>query len=294
MPALTFMLMYFFILLILINCIFILLINNILLLLLIYQHGQKNKKIHEKLCERLTYLNAQKQKYILVGDFNLDLMKYNIATAPTNYLNAIRSAGCNAFINQPTRIKGRESSCIDHVLSNLPTDCIENHILESGVTDHFGTLSKIEGNTKNTEKQDIYFRKTKLSDQKWEEFNLHFQNSITRNIPFPQLLDANSLAEAITHTYQASIDEFMPLKRRKNNRVGKPDDRPWITAGLKASISHMFELLRISKESRSPHDYEIYKKYLNKLTHLKEKAKDKYYIGINLSCMATTNQKHGN
>ena len=90
-------------------------------------------------------------------------------------------------------------------------------------------------------------------------------------------MDANSLAEAITHTYQASIDEFMPLKRRKNSRVGKPDDRPWITAGLKASISHMFELLRISKESRSPHDYEIYKKYLNKLTHLKEKAKNKYY-----------------
>ena len=158
-------------------------------------------------------------------------MKYNTATAPTNYLNAIRSAGCTAFINQPTRIKGRESSCIDHVLSNLHTDSIENHIVESGVTDHYGTLSKIEGNTQNTEMQDIYFRKTKLSDQKWEEFNSHFQNSITKNIPFPQLLDANSLAEAITHTYQASIDEFMPLKRRKNNRVGKPDDRPWITAG---------------------------------------------------------------
>ena len=73
-------------------------------------------------------------------------MKYNIATAPTNYLNAIRSAGCNAFINQPTRIKGRESSCIDHVLSNLPTDCIENHILESGVTDiteHYLKLKEI-------------------------------------------------------------------------------------------------------------------------------------------------------
>jgi hypothetical protein len=163
------------------------------------------------------------------------------------------------------------------VLSGLPTDSMENHVIESGVADHCRMLSGVEGNAKDTEMQDIYFRKTKLSDQKWEEFNLHFQNSITRNIPFPQLLDANSLAEAITHTYQASIDEFMPLKKRKNNLVGKPDDRPWITADLKASISHMFELLRISKESRSPHDYEIYKKYLNKLTHLKEKAKNKYY-----------------
>ena len=163
------------------------------------------------------------------------------------------------------------------MLSNLPTDSIENHILESGVTDHYGTLSKIEGNTKNTEEQDIYFRKTKLSDQKWEEFNLHFQNSITKSIPFPHLLEANSLAEAITHTYQATIDEFMPLKRRKNNCVSKPDDRPWITAGFKASISHMFELLLISKQSQSLHDYEIYKKYLNRLTHLKEKARNKYY-----------------
>ena len=216
-------------------------------------------------------------KYVLVGDFNIDLMKYNLAKHPTNYLNAIRSAGCNPFIDKPTRIKGRESSCIDHVLSNLSTDSIESHILESGVTDTYGTLSKIEGITRETEKQVIYFRKTKLSDQKWEEFNLHFQNSIRENIPFPHLLDANSLSEAIANSYQVSIDKFMPLKKRKNNRVGKPDDRPWITAGFKTSISRMFELLRISKQSQSSQDYENYKKYLNKLTHLKKKAKNKYY-----------------
>ena len=67
----------------------------------IYQHGQKYEKFYEKLCERLTYLNAQKQKYILVGDFNLDLMKYNIATAPTN------SSSSRFLFNQKKENEGK-------------------------------------------------------------------------------------------------------------------------------------------------------------------------------------------
>ena len=39
----------------------------------------------------------------------------------------------------------------------------------------------------------------------------------------------------------------------------------------------MFKLLHHSKLTQSVEDYEKYKAYLNKLTHLKEKAKNKYY-----------------
>ena len=39
----------------------------------------------------------------------------------------------------------------------------------------------------------------------------------------------------------------------------------------------MYELLRISKLTRLPQDYQNYKTYLNKLTIEKRKAKDDYY-----------------
>ena len=60
----------------------------------IYQHGQKYEKFCEKLCDRLIYLNAQKMKYVLVGDFNLDLMKYNLTNRQAGSETVMRGAAC--------------------------------------------------------------------------------------------------------------------------------------------------------------------------------------------------------
>ena len=131
-----------------------------------------------------------------------------------------------------------------------------------------------------------------MSDEKWEEFNLECQNSLKENIPFPHLLNANSLAESITNAYQGVIDKFMPLKRKPFKALKEKPDRPWLTPGLKVSIKTCFELLRISKLTGSAQDYQKYKTYLNKLTRLKQKAQYKYYSD-NLCYTATTNQKYG-
>ena len=252
--------------------------KNGLVIGVIYRHGHDCQDLYEKLCEQLILLNAQKTEYIIVGDFNLDVMKYNLDTDATICLNNLRSAGCTAFINKPTRIdfKKKTATCIDHVYSNIHTEYLENYILQSGVSDHYGTLSKIEGISQENGRRDIYYRKSKLSDEKWEEFNADFQDSVRKNVPFPHLLNANSLAAAIKDAYQSTIDKFMPLKKRSIIVKNEPD-RPWITSGFKVSIDHMYELLRISRTSQSLEDYEKYKNYRNKLAHLKSKAKDKYY-----------------
>ena len=83
-------------------------------------------------------------------------MKYNLSTPNTNYLNAIHSVGCNAFIDKPTRIKSGAVTCLDHVYSNLDTGSIENHVILAEVSDHFGTLSKIEGITCESNKRNVY------------------------------------------------------------------------------------------------------------------------------------------
>ena len=244
---------------------------------IIYRHGHNLKNFYKRLSERLILLNQKKLKYLIVGDFNVNLMKYNLTTSITEYLDAIHSTGCNAFIDKPTRIIPSSATCIDHVYSNIHTECLENHITLSGVSDHFGTLTKIKGVSKEIDQKDLYYRKTKLSDEKWKQFNLECEKSLKENVPYPHLLNANSLAESITNTYQGVIDKLMPLKRKPYKKLKEEPDCPWLTAGLKISIKTMFRLLHHSKLTRSAEDYEKYKTYLNKLTRLKEKAKDKYY-----------------
>ena len=154
---------------------------------------------------------------------------------------------------------------------------------------YFGTLSKIEGITRENEKQITYYRKSNLSDETWDRFNMDFLQSIKMHIPSPYILDANSLANSINCVYKDTIDKYMPLKKLSRNPKFK-DDRPWLTSGLKTSIAKMYELLRVSKQSGLPEDNHKYTTYLNKLTLLKIKPKIITGRG-KLSCMAKTRQK---
>ena len=250
--------------------------NKGLIIGVIYRHGHNCKNFYEKFSELLDSLNSRKEKYLIVGDFNLDLMKYNLATPNTDYLNALHSVGCNAFIDKPTRIKSGAATCLDHVYSNLDTGSIDNHIVLAEVSDHFGTLSKIEGITSESKKQKVFYRKSNLSEEKWAELDLYFQMTRNKIVPFPHLLNANSLSCGIRDIYDETINKFMPEKERTVNPNQKPD-RPWMTTGLKASIAKMYELLRISKQSGLQEDNVKYKAHLNMLTSLKRKCKNNYF-----------------
>ena len=60
-------------------------------------------------------------------------------------MRCVQSTGCNFLVNKPTRITTHSATCIDHIYSNLEVENIENHIILSGISDHFGTMSKLGG-----------------------------------------------------------------------------------------------------------------------------------------------------
>ena len=252
--------------------------NQELIIGVIYKHdfNENFDNFCEKLCDILLSLNEKKKKYYLVGDFNINLMKYSVATKVTNYMNAISSTGCNIFIDKPTRVTSDSASCLDHVYSNLPTENLDNHILLSDATDHFATLTKIFGISRKVEKEDVFIRKSNLNDFEWESLNAELDQSLQKNIPFQHLLNSQNLASSIISTYQSVLDKFMPLKKLSKKEKEKYN-KPWITSGIKVSIKRKYELLEISKKSKCLNDIQKYKSYLNKLTHIKKKSKYKYY-----------------
>ena len=235
----------------------------------------------EKLCNQLDFLNQNKVNYIIVGDFNIDLLKYNVVNNVTNYMDAISSTGCNLLIDKPTRIISSSASCIDHVYSNLPSEHLENYIVMADVSDHFGTLTKIEGFSCCVENQESYSRKSNLSNSEWGQLKSDLDQSLADSIPYQHLLNANFLTKSITKSYQSVIDKYMPLKKNSKKKKTNPD-KPWITSGIKVSIQKRFELLKISKQSKKHEDYQKYKAHRNMLTHIKAKAVNMYYRDLSL------------
>ena len=88
-----------------------------------------------KLCKNKEDLNKQGADFIIMGDVNVNLLKYNLVCSVTDYLNDIQSAGCLSYIDKPTRVCQRgsrwESSCVDHVYSNIESNKVSTYIIES-------------------------------------------------------------------------------------------------------------------------------------------------------------------
>ena len=88
---------------------------------LIYRHPANNFTHFQKyLTHILNKLNHFKQEYILVGDYNIDLLKHQSISKVCKYLSAIHAKGCSS-INKPTRITETSATLLDHMYTNMST-----------------------------------------------------------------------------------------------------------------------------------------------------------------------------
>ena len=66
----------------------------------------------------LTIVNNENKVCYVSGDFNIDLLKYEISKKHCNFVNSLTSLGYLPFILQPTRVTDFSSTIIDNIYSN--------------------------------------------------------------------------------------------------------------------------------------------------------------------------------
>ena len=95
------------------------------------------------------------------------------------------------------------------------------------------------------------------------------------------LLPKNILHCDCRDIFNITLSKHAPL-RRKSRKEKKLNSKPWITKGILIS-SKTKNKLYIANLKGSANDVQLYKTYRNKLTHVKEQAKRKYYQGLVLA-----------
>ena len=111
-----------------------------------------------------------------MGDTNINLDKKNLAKNVFDYYNNLQGAGCLSLINRSTRVVRRgdkiQSSCLDHIYTNLSSEKTDAYIITSNISDHFSTLLKLH-NVRNAHipKHDIFVRKKTLSTEEVNNLN---------------------------------------------------------------------------------------------------------------------------
>ena len=88
----------------------------------------------------LLFPKLTNKQIFLMGDFNIDLLKYHSNTPVKDFVNALLSNNYLPCINHPTRITSQSSTSIDNnfsiIYNVLGTEIISGNIL-AHISDHF-------------------------------------------------------------------------------------------------------------------------------------------------------------
>ena len=102
--------------------------------------SSNNIKFLEHLESHLQKLQCHKNKIIhLVGDFNVDLAKYNTDLNCHELINKMAEHNFAQLISLPTRVTDHTATVIDHVYSNQVHTLIKSRVVTLDISDHLIT-----------------------------------------------------------------------------------------------------------------------------------------------------------
>ena len=103
----------------------------------IYKHPCMSiSEFNDVISPVLQQISLENRTIIILGDFNIDLIKCSTDSNTSEFLNLVSSYNLLPFITLPTRITDRSQTLIDNIFSNSTSTQIISGNLTSTVSDH--------------------------------------------------------------------------------------------------------------------------------------------------------------
>ena len=165
-------------------------------------------------------LNKPRNKLVLAGDMNLDLLRYESHPSTAKYLDIMTNHGTIPRIVRPTRIKNQSATLIDHIFTHHSLLVLVSGILDielagsSGFTDHKPTFTIIKAEPqRNPPRRSIeisYFSKTGHRQQREELMTHDWDGTLTET-------DPNVVYDQLTATYSHYYHSNLSKKTISSN-----------------------------------------------------------------------------
>ena len=114
-----------------------------------------------------------KIKTVIMGDMNIDLLRFGSHTKTADYLDNLFSHGFLPLITKPTRLSNSSATLIDHIYTNDIYNKGHSGIITTDVADHFGMFYLSHGKIKQVKNKKIKIRI--ISDAKYEQIQSLFE-----------------------------------------------------------------------------------------------------------------------
>ena len=217
--------------------------------------------------------SLQNKHCILMGDFNINLLKCDDDNFSQDFFDSLLSSSFIPLITRPTRLSSHSCTLIDNIFSNVDKET-ESGVILSDISDHCPIFAKImsffnpnsdSSPVKMVRKftpENIERLKVKLNSLNWAEVLVVDDPNISFNKFMYILLNA--------------LNECIPLTKCKPDKKQKARN-PWVTKSLLRSINRKNNLYYKYRANPTPKSREKYVNYKNTLTTLLRFEKRKFY-----------------
>ena len=136
---------------------------------------------------------------------------------------------------------------------------LDSYIIESGISDHFSTMTKIKGvKYIDINKTEIYKRKQKLNDTEIANLNSDLSNALQQYCRLGNSISVDGKTDFIIKTYNTLVEKYLPLKKL-SRKEKKYHFKPWYSKGIKISIRTENILKRLSVREKCEEAAKRYK-----------------------------------
>ena len=195
----------------------------------------------------------------------------------------ITSYGLSSIVTFPTRIQGNSCTIIDNIFINtFKFNNFSVYPTINGLSDHDAQCLILHDILKYKLNANALFNR-KFDKLSIADFNNKLSYELWDNV-FSEN-DVNTSFNNFLNTYLKLFNSCFPLKKRQC----KPNNKAWLTQGIKTSCLNKRKLFIIQRNSNDPNLTVHYKKYCRILTRLIKLAKQKHYNSL-ISCSNNRNK----
>ena len=241
----------------------------------LYRHPNgKLETFNNYLFSAVNKISKENKYCAFMGDFNINLLNVENCSFSEDFVNTLGSYYFLPQILQPTRITDHTATLIDNIfLSSTEHYPISGNIVHD-ITDHlpnFLIINKLASAPRNL----------KFYKRDYSKLNEHDLLADVQSINWHEILshhdDINQNFNSFHSCISSVIDKHAPIRQLSKKEV-KLRTKPWITSGLRKSITTKNRLYHAYLRNRSSDfQHSKYKAYRNKLKHILSASKKLYY-----------------
>ena len=214
-----------------------------------------------------------KNRLILAGDYNINLLNQLIHHETDKFLNILYAHSILPTIKKPTRITDHSATLIDNILTNTFYDNQLSGIIVDDLSDHLPVFYINRTSVIKNKKTDYIYKNTRqINDENLNKFSSKLQNT-DWNI---EDTDVNIMYNTFDKKFSTFYNETMPIKM-KRIKLYQNKYKPWITHSIIISAKKKNRLYREYLTKKTSESKLKYSRYRNKFTSIIRVAEKAYY-----------------